>query len=165
MKKMLVVYYSLANGNTRKIAEKIANAAQADMARIETVKPYEGSYDDIVSQGQEEVDRGYMPKLKPLNVNIDDYDIIAVGTPTWWFTMAPAVHSFLHGKNWKGKTVIPFMTNGGWPGHVIKEIEKECVGAEFPLSMQVRFDTSGKGRMETSEKDLDAFLAKVKRLL
>jgi hypothetical protein len=79
--------------------------------------------------------------------------------------MALAVHTFLHSQNWNRKTVIPFMTNGGWPGHVIKDMEKECAGAAFPLSMQVRFDSTGGNHMETPEKDVDTFVAEVKKLL
>lgn len=165
MKKMLVVYYSWSNGNTKRIAEKLAAAAGADLARIETVKPYTGSYNDVVAQGQKEVRQGFLPKIKPLAADIDDYDVIAVGTPTWWYTMAPAVRSFLHSQNWSGKTVIPFMTNGGWPGHVIKDMKKECSGADFPLSMQIRFDSNGGDQMKTPEKDVDAWIAKVKRQL
>jgi flavodoxin len=82
MKKMLVVYYSRANGNTKRIAEKLAEGTLADLARIETVAPYKGSYNDVVSQGQREVQNGFMPKIRPLNVDINDYDVIAVGTPT-----------------------------------------------------------------------------------
>ena len=41
------------------------------------------------------------------------YDIIAIGTPTWWHTMAPAVRSFLAQHDFAGKTAVPFMTNGG----------------------------------------------------
>ncbi|MGI6212471.1 MAG: flavodoxin [Anaerovoracaceae bacterium] len=165
MKKMLVVYYSWSNGNTGRIARKLADETDADIVRIETLSPYKGSYNDVVSQGRREVERGFMPEIRPLNANINDYDVIAVGTPTWWYTMAPAVRTFLHGHDWNGRTVIPFMTNGGWPGHVIKDMEKECTGAQFPVSMQVKFDSNGGDRMETSEKDVDAFIAKVKEVL
>lgn len=165
MKKMLVVYYSWSNGNTRRIAEKLADVCGADLARIETVTPYRGSYNDVVSQGQKEVERGFMPKIRPLDVDIQDYDVIAVGTPTWWYTMAPAVRTFLHSQNWKGKTVIPFMTNGGWPGHVIRDMEKECAGASFPLSMQVRFDSAGGDQMVTPESEVDRFAEKAEALL
>ncbi len=59
---------------------------------------------------------------------------------------------FLHGHDFTGKTVVPFMTNGGWPGHVIKRYENACRGADFACDMQVRFDSSGGDRLETSEK-------------
>ena len=67
----------------------------AELAEIDTVQPYTGSYDEVVDQGQREVNAGYKPEIKPLTVNIQDYDVIAVGTPTWWYTMAPAVLTFL----------------------------------------------------------------------
>ena len=124
MKKMLIVYYSWSNGNTERIAKKLQSATGADIARIDTKVPYTGSYDDVVNQGQDEVRRGFEPEIKPIGVNVDDYDIIAVGTPTWWYTMAPAVLTFINANNWNGKNVVPFMTNGGWPGHVIKDMKK-----------------------------------------
>ena len=48
--KKLVVYYSYG-GNTKRIAEKIAKETGADILRVETVVPYEGSYNDVVNQG------------------------------------------------------------------------------------------------------------------
>ena len=162
-KKMLIVYYSWSKGNTERIAGKLQQATGADMVKIETAVPYSGSYDDVVKQGQEEVNHGYQPKLASVEVSVADYDVIAVGTPTWWYTMAPAVLSFLKAQDFNGKTVIPFMTNGGWPGHVIKDIEKECKGADFVCEMEVKFDSTGGDHMETPETDIDAWVKKVKR--
>lgn len=163
MGKMLVVYYSWSNGNTKRIAERLGKATGADIARIETVQPYTGSYDEVVSQGQNEVNRGYQPPIRPLGVNVSDYDVIVVGTPTWWYTMAPAVLSFLSQQDFTGKTVIPFMTNGGWPGHVIKDIKKACKGAKFAHEMEVQFDSTGGDCLETSENEIAAWIEQVKR--
>ncbi len=165
MKKMLVVYYTWSNGNTERIAKMLAEAMGADLMQIDTEKPYEGSYNEVVDQGQEEVNRGYEPKLKPLTKDIEDYDVIAVGTPTWWYTMAPAVRTFLRGQDWNGKTVIPFMTNGGWPGHVIKDMEKFCKGASFAEEMEVQFDSQGGDHMETAENKVKDWIEAVKKSL
>ena len=113
MKKMLVVYYSWSNGNTKRIAEQLTNGTGADIARIETAEPYSGSHEDVVEQGKREVEAGFTPQINPLSVNLADYDVLAIGTPTWWYTMAPAVLTFLTVNDFTGKTVIPFMTNGG----------------------------------------------------
>ncbi len=80
-----------------------------------------------------------------------DYDIIAIGTPTWWHTMAPAVRSFLAQHDFAGKTAVPFMTNGGWPGHVIRDMKALCCGAAFACEMEVRFDSAGGSRMESKQ--------------
>ena len=165
MKKMLIVYYSWSNGNTERIAGKLQKVTGADMVKIETAVPYSGSYDEVVKRGQEEVNRGYQPELVPMEIQIADYDVIAVGTPTWWYTMAPAFLTFLKRQDFEGKTVIPFMTNGGWPGHVIKDMKKECKGADFVCEMEVKFDSTGGDCMETPEADVDAWAEKVKSVL
>ena len=165
MKKVLITYYSWSNGNTERIAEQLQKATGGELAKIDTVVPYTGSYDEVVDQGQDEVRRGYEPEIKPLSVHIADYDVIAIGTPTWWYTMAPAVKTFLHEQNFKGKTVIPFMTNGGWPGHVIKDMEKACQGAKVVCPMEIQFDSTGGSRLETPEKEIEAWIQKVKALL
>ena len=161
MSKKLVVYYSWSNGNTKRIAEKMAKALDADLQRIDTVQPYQGSYDEVVDQGHAEVNRGYKPEIKKLDVNIQDYDVVAVGTPTWWYTMAPAVLTFLSENDWSGKKVIPFMTNGGWPGHVIKDMIRECKGAEIVQPMEIRFDSQGGAELKTTEKEIDVWIEKV----
>lgn len=128
MKKLLIVYYSWSCGNTERTAKALQSVAGGDLVRLDTAVPYTGSYNDVVDQGQHEVNAGFEPELKALPVNVADYDVIAVGTPTWWYTMAPAVKAFLHGQNFAGKTVVPFMTNGGWPGRVIKDMKAACPG-------------------------------------
>ncbi len=165
MKKMLIVYYSWSNGNTERIAKMLQQEAGGDLIKIDTVVPYTGSYDEVVDQGQREVERGYEPEIMPLDVDIADYDVIAVGTPTWWYTMAPAVRTFLHKQDFTGKTVIPFMTNGGWPGHVIKDMKNACKGAEVVCDMQVQFDSTGGSELKTSEAQIHQWIQKVKNFL
>ena len=161
-KKMLIVYYSISNGNTRRIAEQLQKATGADLAEIETVVPYTGTYNEIVDQGQREVNRGYRPEIKPLSINPEGYDVIAVGTPTWWYTMAPAMLTFLTSHHWQGKTVIPFQTHGGWPGHVIKDMQAACVGATFTHELAVQFDSTGGAKMVTTEKEVEIWANQVK---
>ena len=161
--KTLVIYYSWSNGNTKGIAERLGSALDADMARIETVKTYEGDYMDVVNQGQREVNQGYKPAIRELSHDIADYDVIAVGTPTWWYTMAPAVKTFLEDHDFTGKTVIPFMTNGGWPGHVIKDMKRAAKGAAFGPSIEVQFDSSGGSDLVSDAADIDRWIEDIKQ--
>ena len=165
MKRVLTVYYSWSNGNTERIAKMLQKEIGGDIVRIDTITPYEGSYDDVVNQGQEEVQRGYEPEIKPLGVNISDYDVIAVGTPTWWYTMAPAVLTFLHTESFADKTVIPFMTNAGWPGNVIKDMKTVCKGADIKYEMEVQFDSTGGSRLETPMEDITKWMQNVKQIV
>lgn len=163
-KKMLIAYYSLSSANTKKIAEMLQKSTNADIVRIETVEPYNGSYETIVNQGQNEVNRGYKPDIKPLQVKMSEYDVIAVGTPTWWYTMAPAVHTFLDWNDWKGKTAIPFMTNGGWPGHVIEDMKVCCKGAKFVCEKEIQFDSTGGSNLETPLQEIEQWIEEIKSL-
>ena len=164
MKKVLIAYYSWSNGNTERIAEQLQKAIGGDLAKIDTIVPYSGSYDEVVSQGQDEVRRGYEPEIKPLSVNVADYDVIVIGTPTWWYTMAPAVKTFLHEQDFTGKTVIPFMTNGGWPGHVIKDMKNACTEAKVVCDMEIQFDSTGGSRLETPEHQIETWIKKVEEV-
>ena len=80
--KKVIVYYSY-RGNTKSIAEMIQKSTGADIARIETVVPYDGDYNSVVNQGQDEVNSGYCPKIKPLNIDLSKYDEVILGTPVW----------------------------------------------------------------------------------
>lgn len=161
---VLVVYYSQARGNTKRIVKMIAEQMNADVEAIETVIPYEGSYEKIVDQGQQEVNRGYEPEIKKLKHDLAKYDLVFVGTPTWWYTMAPAVHTFLNENDWNGKKVVPFMTNGGWPGHVIKDMKELMAGADVLEEKEVRFDSTGGDHLETPEDEIRNWISSIKKL-
>ena len=165
MKKMLIAYYSWSNGNTKRIAGMLQEKTDADIVRIDTVEPYKGSYNDVVNQGQEEVNNGYKPQIQRLTVCPADYDVIAIGTPTWWYTMAPAVRTFIEENNFKGKTVIPFMTNGGWAGHVIKDMVDVCKGAKVCHEMEIKFSSDGGDTLETPQNVINKWISEVAEFL
>lgn len=139
--KKVIVYYSY-RGNTKSIAEMIQKSTGADIARIETVVSYDGDYNSVVNQGQDEVNSGYCPEIKPLNIDLSKYDEVILGTPVWWYTFAPAMHTFLKENDLSGKTVYPFATNGGWIGHTFKDFANACGTADVKQGMNIRFDES-----------------------
>lgn len=163
-KKTLVVYYSWSCGNTEKIAEQLADACDADIARIETVDPYPEDYQETVDQGQREVNAGFMPEIENLEYNPADYDVIVIGTPTWWYTMAPAVKTFIAENDFSGKTVVALSTNGSWPGNVTADIEDACAGASFGPALEVQFDSTGGDRQETPQSQVDAWIEQIRSL-
>lgn len=157
--KTLILYYSYG-GNTKRIAEMIQREIGGDIARMDTVVPYDGDYDEVVNQGQREIAEGYCPELKPLNIGWRDYDAIILGSPVWWYTFAPAMRSFLERADLTGKIVYPFATNGGWLGHTLKDFEEACKGAIVKPGLDVQFDES---MLRTSEKDIQAWINTIPR--
>ena len=77
--------------------------------------------------------------------------------------MAPAVLTFLNANDWAGKTVIPFMTNGGWPGHVIRDMKAACKEADICCELDVKFDSQGGANLETKESVIVEWINEVKK--
>ena len=82
MRKKLVAYFS-ASGTTKKIAEMIASAAEADLYEIMPKQPYSKAdlnWMDKKSRTSVEMsDKKYRPEIKDTDANIDRYDEIILG--------------------------------------------------------------------------------------
>ena len=110
-KKVLIAYYS-HSGNTKAVAEKIQRAAGGDMFEIKPLKAYPEDYNTVVALAQQEKAKDVKPELVD-NGDVENYDIIFLGTPVWWYTMAGPVKTYLSKNNFDGKLIMPFCTHGG----------------------------------------------------
>lgn len=85
--------------------------------------------------------------IKPELVNLGDiseYDIIFVGTPVWWYTMASPVRTYLSEHNWNNKIIVPFCTHGGGgASNTYTDIKKLSKNAEV-LCGYTSYENSGK---------------------
>ncbi len=156
--KKLILYYSYG-GNTRKIAKMIQKETGADIAEIETVKPYTGDYNSVVNQGNHEVKSGFMPEIKPLNMDIASYDCIIIGSPVWWYTFAPAMKTFLSQTDLSQKLIYPFATNGGWIGHIFSDFEEICPGSTVKTGLNIKFNDKSLRTPESEIKNWIKVLA------
>ena len=112
----------------------------------------------VVEQGKKEVDKGFLPKIQPLDKSLDDYDTVIIGFPVWWYTFAPAVNTFLKNNDLSNKTVSLFATNGGWVGNTFENFEKECAGANIKKGINIRFD---KNILITPEKNIKVWVKEI----
>lgn len=112
-KKILIVYLSRTK-NTKALAAIIQRKTGGDLVEIELEKPYPEHYQTMVDQVAEENRTGYLPPLKTKVQNMESYDIIFIGFPTWGMQLPPPLKSFLSEHNLTGKTIIPFNTNAGY---------------------------------------------------
>lgn len=164
MKNLLIVYYSYSNGNTENIAKRLAKELNGDIRKVELVNDYKGTYQEVVDQGLKETKNGFKPEIKELDVSINDYDVIILGTPTWWYTISPAMLSFISNNDFKNKTVIPYMTNAGWPGTVIKDMSDKCNG-DIKFSKEIAFDSNGGDKLITPISEIDKWIKDIKEFL
>ncbi|WP_410528511.1 flavodoxin [Sphingobacterium mizutaii] len=109
----MIVYLSRTK-NTKVLAEIIQQKTAGRIVEIEIETPYPEHYQTMVDQVAEENRTGYLPPLKTNIQDLESYDIIFVGFPTWGMQLPPPMKSFLSTYDLKGKTIIPFNTNAGY---------------------------------------------------
>jgi flavodoxin len=112
-KNVLIVYLSRTN-NTKVLAEIIHRNAGGTIVSLELEKPYPQDYNAIVQQVVKENETGFLPPLKTKIEDIQTYDVVFVGFPTWDMKMPPPMKRFLEQYDLRGKTIVPFNTHAGY---------------------------------------------------
>ncbi len=156
MNKKIVIYFSYT-GNTRKIAEKIKKDLDCDILEIKPKIPYSTDYQTVVDEEQRMEGSNHTPEINKINVNLDNYDTIILGTPVWWYRPCPAIRTFLTENNLDGKTIIPFATNAGWLGRTFNEIKKLCPNSNIKDEMNIVFE-SYSDKLKINEKEIDNWI-------
>ena len=150
MKKVLVAYFS-ASGVTKGVAQQLAEVTGGTLHEIKPAQPYTDAdldWRDKQSRSSVEMqDKSSRPAITDKLKNMQDYDIIYVGFPIWWYTCPTIINTFMEAYDFKGKTVIPFATSGG------SSIKKACeeLKAAYP---DVNWK-EGKLLNRASKKDLE----------
>ena len=115
--KVVVIYFSWSkDGNTRFAAETIAHKVDAKLFEIKPKKPYSTDFRACCDEAKPEC---YGKQLRPIQqvegLDLSQFDVIFIGTPNWFGTMAPPVRTFLteNASALQGKALCLFQTNGG----------------------------------------------------
>ena len=115
--RVAVIYFSWSkDGNTRFAAETIARKADAKIFEIKPKKPYSSDFRACCDEAKPEC---YGKQLRPIcqveGLDLSQFDVVFIGTPNWYGTMAPPVRTFLteNASALMGKTLSLFQTNGG----------------------------------------------------
>jgi flavodoxin len=113
--KVLIIYFSLT-GNTKAIVETLRQKTGGDIFRVETVRTYPLDPPELYDDPKRELEAGVWPELKSEPPVMNDYDLILVGGPVWWYTVSTPLRSFLDKADFAGKKVAAFVTHGGSVG-------------------------------------------------
>ena len=129
LEKVLVVYYSLS-GNTKYIAQSIAKQTNADVFEIETLDVIKTNLSFYFKIKKQLNSRKY-PEIKSKIADFSKYDIVFVGFPVWWYTIATPGLSFLQQTDFMGKKVVPFSTQGSNYGSFFTDFKKNAKNAQI----------------------------------
>ncbi|MBO4463941.1 MAG: NAD(P)H-dependent oxidoreductase [Prevotella sp.] len=153
MKKVLVAYFS-ASGVTEGVATQLAEVTGGELLKIQPEQPYTDAdldWRDKQSRSSVEMqNKNSRPAITNKLANMQDYDVVYVGFPIWWYTCPTIINTFMEAYDFKGKTVIPFATSGG------SSIKKACedLKATYP---DVNWK-EGKLLNRASKKELESWV-------
>lgn len=139
----LVVYFS-ATGNTKAVAEQIANVTDSELYEIEPAEPYTSEdldyNNDDCRANLEMNDDTARPEIAGAIENIEQYDTIYLGYPIWWGNAPRIMNTFVETYDLSGKTVVPFCTSGGSGISTSVDTLQELAGDGITWMEGQRFD-------------------------
>ena len=129
--KVLVAYFSWADnvkpdedvdavtspsvtspGNVQELAGWVQEETEGDLFSIRVKDPYPGNWDDCLERANEERGKDARPALEDRVENLDEYDVVFLGFPNWWYGVPMPLLSFLEENDLSGKQVYLFCSHG-----------------------------------------------------
>lgn len=159
--KALIIYYSFT-GNSKTIAQYAKNKLSADILELEPKIPFSSDYDKVVDEWQNnDIKRDV--EIKPVKLNLKDYNKIVLITCVWWYGISPVMKKFLKDYDLSDKDIIVAASNAGWIGHSFKDYQTLLPNSNIKGELDLVFGSGEKERytLKTSYKDIDNWLNKL----
>ena len=112
--RTLIIYCSMS-GTTKEAAKQIQRDTGADIVRLKRAKAYPKGYDNYARVADRERRQNIHPAIKRNIPDLNRYDTILIGFPTWWQQPPMVIHSLFDTYDFRGKTIIPFTTSMSTP--------------------------------------------------
>ncbi len=169
-KRALVVYFSRADenynvgyiekGNTRILAEMIAEATGADTFEIKPAKPYPKEYTPATEVAKREKNENARPEIVGTMPDVSKYDMIFLGYPIWWGDLPMPCYTFFDKVKLEGKTIAPFCTHEGSGLSGTDRYIADTTKAKVTEALEMKGATAQKNQGE-AKKEVLAWLKKI----
>jgi flavodoxin len=152
--KILLVYYS-RTGNTRLIAEAISKKLGCDLEEITEPKNRNGlmGYMSAGSDAQKEI----ITAINPTKQDVEDYDLVIVGTPIWAWNISAPIRSYLTANRGKFPNVAFYITLDGRPGETLRNMEN--VAGKAPIASELFYSSEIKKKIY--QENVERFIKKI----
>lgn len=101
-----------APGNVAQLASWVQEATDGDLFSIHVTEPYSSDWDECLARANEERSQNARPELTETVENIENYDVVFLGYPNWWYGAPMALLSFIEENDLSGKQVYLFCSHG-----------------------------------------------------
>ena len=148
--KTLVIYFS-RTGNTKFVAEKIAEHLGAEICEVVDKKSRKGKF-GFIKSGYESIRK----KLTEIEVStkVDDYDFVIIGSPVWANGITPAIRTFIHQNDLSNKQIACFVTLKGDNPQKPLEKMKEAISPNVSTA-ELGITNDVKNREEAEKQIID----------
>ena len=99
-------------GNVEQLALWVQERTGGELFSIRVTEPYPSDWDECLKRANEEKADGARPELAQSVENMEDYDVIFLGYPNWWYSCPTAILSFLEEYDLSGKQIYLFCSHG-----------------------------------------------------
>lgn len=141
------------DGNTEIAAKMIQQQTGSDLYSIQVSKSYRTPFLATSLRAWLEKNLNMKPDLSNMPADLDDYDVIYLGFPIWWYQEPMAVDAFLENYDFKGKTIVPFCTSTSSSiDESVQSIQSLCPEAKV---------LKGLRNEQANEEDIDQWLENI----
>ena len=114
----IILYYS-EGGKTKVVAETLALNLRCDLCQIRDMKKRDGIRNRLSST----IDafRESKTEIYPPTLDLEEYDTIYIGTPTWANNPTPAIITLIDSYDLRGKDIVLFTTGSASDGEAALE--------------------------------------------
>ncbi len=102
----------ISPGNVQQLAGWVQEITGGDLFSIQVTDPYPSDWDACLTRANQEREENARPELKENVENHDDYDVVFLGYPNWWYGIPMALLSFLENNDLSGKQIYLFCSHG-----------------------------------------------------
>ena len=99
-------------GHVAQLATWVQEETGGDLFSIQVQEPYPTDWSECLDRGNQEKTDDVHPELAETLDNIDEYDVVFLGYPNWWYSCPMALFSFFDQHDLAGKQVYLFCSHG-----------------------------------------------------
>ncbi len=146
--RVLIIYYS-RSGTTRRLAEALAKALQADVREIKCPRYRPGGL-RYLKAGYDSL-RGNLPQIEGPDVDPGQYDLLLLGAPVWTSYPALPLRAYLAQKPALPGAVGGFVTLGGQsPPAATFDMVADVLGRPLDATFALKDKDVARGGLEAA---------------